>query len=347
MHTKKSVIVILLLSLTLGCNLLSGGATENPSPTQATTSQPPTAQPPASEKRCGDGICDGPENHSNCPEDCTQARAPGIPGDLPPGSALQPGEAANSYWINNPTSGARLFVQVLYPGDWSGESLPTLVLVPGGAGTIDPAKARRMVEQGFVVVFFDPDGRGKSEGQEDLDGYIHQDGLAAVIREATTIPGVDANRIGLVSFSYGVSMASGALARHIDLPVKFLIDWEGPADRQDTSVGCTPNQRIDFPDCSDDAAWAEREALTFIAHLRVPYQRLQSENDHVQPDVSHAIHMVNAAVQGGVPWVRLNDLPPDQTYDPANPPTMLPDKADATLEEMIARIAPELFSLAF
>jgi pimeloyl-ACP methyl ester carboxylesterase len=258
---------------------------------------------------------------------------------------LQPGEETNSYWISNPTSGARLFVQVLYPGNWSGEELPTLVLIPGGAGTIDPAKARRIVGHGFIVVFFDPDGRGASEGQEDLDGHIHQDGLTSVVQATPSIPGVDANRIGLVSFSYGVTMASGALARHADMPVRFLIDWEGPADRYDTTVGCTPNQRIDFPDCSDDAAWSQREALTFIARVRVPYQRLQSETDHVQPDVSHAIDMVNAAVQGAAPWVRLNGLQPNQTYDPGNPPAMLPEKAHATLEEMIGRIAPELFSL--
>jgi pimeloyl-ACP methyl ester carboxylesterase len=221
------------------------------------------------------------------------------------------------------------------------------VLVPGGAGTIEPAKARRLVEHGFIVVFFDPDGRGKSEGQEDLDGSIHQDGLAAIVRATPSIPGVDANRIGLVSFSYGITMASGALARYPDLPVKFLIDWEGPADRYDTTVDCTPNQRIDFPGCSDDAAWSQREALTFIARVQVPYQRLQSENDHVQPDVSHAINMVNAAIQGGAPWVRLNNQPPNESYDPANPPAMLPDKADATIDELIGRIAPELFSLAF
>ena len=27
-------------------------------------------EPEESEKRCGDGVCDGPENGTNCPEDC-------------------------------------------------------------------------------------------------------------------------------------------------------------------------------------------------------------------------------------------------------------------------------------
>ena len=33
----------------------------------------PTGRPPIqdrSEKRCGDGVCDGPENPQNCPVDC-------------------------------------------------------------------------------------------------------------------------------------------------------------------------------------------------------------------------------------------------------------------------------------
>jgi hypothetical protein len=140
-------------------------------------------------------------------------------------------------------------------------------------------------------------------------------------------------------------MASGALARHPDLQVQFLIDWEGPADRYDTTLGCQPDQRIDWPDCNNDTAWAEREALAFIAQIDVPYLRLQSAQDHVQPDVSHAIEMVNAAIRGGAPWVRLNNLPPNQTYDLQNPPEMLPDKADATLENMVASFAQEIFNV--
>ena len=336
MNVKKSpfIIAILLLS-SLSCSLvdqLIGGSSPTPTPADEVA-----VQTPISERMCGDGVCDGPENGSNCPSDCPPSS------DFPPGGLLQPGPNANSYWVTNPTSGAKLFVSALYPGDWSGENLPTLVLVPGGVGTIDPSKGRRLVDEGFLVIFSDPDGRGSSEGTEDLGGYIHQDGLATVIRAIASLPGVDVERIGLVSFSYGITMASGSLARNLDLPVAFLIDWEGPADRQDTTIGCQPNPQINWPDCSDDAAWAEREALTFIAQVRVPYQRLQSKKDHVQPDVSHAINMVNAAVQGEVPWVRLNNLLPDQTYDPVNPPPMLPEKADSTLETLIASIAKELF----
>lgn len=77
----------------------------------------------------------------------------------------------------------------------------------------EPPKALRLVDAGFVVVLFDPDGRGKSTGKEDFGGYIHQDGLAAVVRFTADLPYVDAQNMGLVTYSYGITMASGALAR--------------------------------------------------------------------------------------------------------------------------------------
>jgi hypothetical protein len=339
MNLKKLALLVgTLLLLSLGCAFITGIPTElAPSPSEE--NQP---QSPISENRCGDGICDGPESPSNCPSDCVSVFPPA---DIGPGSGLPPANEENTYWVINPSSNARLFVRALYPGNWGGENLPTLVIVPGGAGTIDPGKVLPLAANRFAIVIFDPDGRGKCDGEENLDGYIQQDGLTAVIRAAGSLPGVDRERIGVVSYSYGITMASGALARHPDLQVQFLIDWEGPADRYDTTLGCPPDPHIAWPDCNDDAAWAEREALTFIPQVSVPYQRLQSEQDHVQPNPSHAIKMVNAAVRGGVPWVRLNDLPPNQTYDPQNPPPLFPEKADATLENLIASFAQEMFNL--
>jgi pimeloyl-ACP methyl ester carboxylesterase len=293
---------------------------------------------------CGDGTCDEAENPQDCPIDCAEASSATV---VAPQAAapFDEGPDPNSYWIQNPTSGARLFVQVVYPADWNEQRLHTLVLVPGGTGTSDLKKARRLADQGFTVIFFDPDGRGRSQGQEDLDGTIHQDGLAAVLRAAAAFPGVDPKKIGLVSYSYGVTMASGTLARYPDLPVRFFIDWEGPADRNDTTTGCQTNKQIAWPNCDDQAAWAQREALTFIAQVKVPYLRLQSEKDHVQPDVSHAVNMVNAAIAGVSPWVRLNDLLLNQTYDLNNPPGMLPEKSDSNLDLLIGHFAGELFSI--
>ncbi len=292
-----------------------------------------------SQKRCGDGVCDGPENKETCPDDC----------DQPTGESEAPASGANEeHWVTNPTTGAELYVHITYP---NGEGhYPALVLVPGGVGSgnkfrLPGAMSEALADVGIVAVSFDPDGRGQSGGEEDYNGHAQQDGLAAVIEFAAALPMVDPQRIGLASFSYGITMASGTLARYPDLPIAFLMDWEGPADRFDTTVECSNGTRIDFNPCDDDAYWVQSEALEFISDVKVPYQRLQSEKDHVQPDLSHAINMINNAVQGGVPWVRLNDLTPNESYDPDAPPAMIPDSMDKGLDILAIQYAHELFSL--
>jgi dipeptidyl aminopeptidase/acylaminoacyl peptidase len=260
-----------------------------------------------------------------------------------------PAGAAQTYSVTNPTTNAKLYVQVFAPQDTS-KKYPALVLVPGGTGDSKAFTddAMQMASVGIVAITFDPDGRGKSTGQEDYNGHKQQDGLAAVVRFAATLSNVDAQKIGVATYSYGITMGSGALARHSDLPVKFLIDWEGPADRNYTS-GCQPadgrGDKIKWQPCSDNAWWSEREAVNFIGTLRVrvPYLRIQSEKDHVQPNNAHAVDMINAAIKGGVPWVRLNDYPPNQTYDPKSPPQMFPEQMDRQLAQTVIRYARELF----
>lgn len=289
------------------------------------------------------------------------ATQPPLPAELPPQGGTpknDPGlatEADATYNVTNPSSGAVLFMAVYYPENWDGQTkLPTLVLVPGGSGDSasfikkSPAGASTVSvinEAGFAAVIFDPDGRGKSQGAEDYDGFIQQDGLAEVIRSAAALPGVDSARIGIVTFSYGITMGSGALARHPDLPVKFLIDWEGPANREDTG-GCDSaglGHLKTVASCADESFWVEREASTFISQVCVPYQRIQSEKDHVQPDYAHTVLMVNNAVQGESPWVRLNDETPNQTYSLDAMPRMLPESMDRQKDQLIARYAQELF----
>jgi hypothetical protein len=68
---KRIVLVLLtLFLLSLAC---SSPFDTSPSDTPDTPTQ--DAQPPAaqSEKRCGDGVCDGPENTELCPQDCPAA----------------------------------------------------------------------------------------------------------------------------------------------------------------------------------------------------------------------------------------------------------------------------------
>ncbi len=270
----------------------------------------------------------------------------GTPGGT--GATAQP---TSETQIVNPTSGAKLYVAVYAPKNASGKS-PAVVLVPGGIGDSSrftspnprDIEVLQYTNAGFVAIVFDPDGRGKSEGNEDLDGTVHQDGLAAVIRYAATLPQVDAKQIGVLTFSYGIVMGSGALARHSDLPVKYLVDWEGPAERNDMTADCRGGGGTGsyFHSCADNAWWSEREAVNFVGRLRVAYQRVQTQNDHAQPDVSHAIKMINAAVKGGAPFVRLNDYPANQQYDVNKPPAMLSDTLDTQYVARIIQYAQEL-----
>jgi pimeloyl-ACP methyl ester carboxylesterase len=305
---------------------------------EETHSVPGTA--PVSERRCGDGVCDGPETPGNCPADCNKTANLSTAGSVT--ALLEPTGDENVYWVTNPSSGARLHTQTLYPPTWNGhDALPGLVLMPGGIGTSDPGKAARLAAQGFLVVIFDADGRGRSEGTEDYNGFITQDGLAAVIEASVHLPGLDSERYGLISYSYGVTAAAGALARYPDLPVRFFIDWEGPVTREYTTCGCgNPSHgQIAWQPCSENAWWSEREALQFIAGVQVPYQRIQSQQDHVQPNNDHAIDIVNAAVASGVPWVRLNDDAPNLSYDKSDPPAMLSEAQTRDIDALIARYA--------
>lgn len=338
---KRPLVFIVLLLPALACGV--GPAVDNvfeDISTQLSVTSTPSG---VSRKRCGDGICDGPENADNCPDDCAED-----------GTSVS---EEGAYWVTNPASGVQLYVQVVLPQDWGGEPLPALILVPGGTGSgsdfLGPQKERTqsIADAGFVLVVFDPDGRGRSEGVEDQNGFTHQDGLAEVTRFAATLPEVDETQIGIVSWSYGVTMASGALARHPDLPVRFLIDWEGPANRDDTG-GCGEDAvgHLQGHPCDDENFWREREASTFALDLWVPYQRLQTERDHAQPDNDHAVLMINNATakeyggQGQAPWTRLNDLEPNTVYAVDALPPLIPEGREQT-EVLITQYAHQLFGL--
>jgi pimeloyl-ACP methyl ester carboxylesterase len=335
------IIRFLLPLLALGASACLIG---NPGAAATPAEQTGTVSPG---KQCGDGICEGPETEKSCLQDCVPRATPS---DAAAGN-ISPGPRQDTYWMVNPASGANLYIVVSYPPGGGDSLLPAVVMIPGGLGAQDLEKtigedARGLSAAGYAVIQFDADGRGSSTGEENYNGYDHQDGLAALILAAGRIPRVDASRLGVLSRSYGVTMAAGALGRHPELPVRFYIDWEGPADRNYTTGGCTGVTRgIDWPLCSDEAFWSEREAVAFIGAVRIPYLRIQSATDHVQSTNAHAVDMVNAAVQGGVPWVRLNDGAVNQTYDPARPPEMPPDTIDRQLPDLFVRCVQELFAL--
>ncbi|MFH1455907.1 MAG: CocE/NonD family hydrolase [archaeon] len=256
-------------------------------------------------------------------------------------------------FITNPTSGAELFVNIYKPSDWNGEALPTIILIPGGSSYSsyyeEFDRAQTLSEEGFTIITFDPDGRGKSGGFDDQNGFTHQDGLAAIIEFVATLPEVDPNQMGIFSQSYGVTLASGVLARYPQLPLSFLIDYEGPANRDDTG-GCDEagtGHLQDLVTCDDEMFWAEHEAETFISQIHVPYQRLQKIRDHAQPDYEHTIIMNNAAVEGLSPWVRLNYLQLNIIYTEENLPPMLSNMFGEKLLEELPNLVNEMLALPY
>ena len=224
----------------------------------------------------------------------------------------------------------------------------------------------------MVVVTFNAEGRVdaiasddmRSEGSEDYNGFRHQDGLCAVIRHVLALPFVIADNVGIATQSYGITMGAGCAGRHPEIPIKYLVDGEGPPDsyvtthEPSTLDGDPSNDRVETvytilghyslsrdPSEENQAFWSEREAIRFIGAFRGRYLRLQATWDHAQPPWSeadvlafdqppvwwqnkHTTDIVNAAVEGGVPWVRVNlaehGNPVNATFDAQNPPVYIP-----------------------
>jgi hypothetical protein len=331
---------------------------------------------------------------------CTYLPAPGTPSPTPGGKTQQPPrtQAAEACTPTlpeeNPESKSYETVleefevvapsgNTLYglirrpdPAKHPGLCLAAVVLVPGG---INPGRTAALSDEaqmlsaaGMVVLTFNAEGRvdsrapddKESEGSEDYNGFRGQDGLRAVVEYALALPYVIADNVGIRSQSYGITMAAGCLGRYPELPVKYLVDGEGPPD---SYVTCKETWSLDADPSNDQtelifgilgrysternpseeniAFWAEREAVRFIGGYRGRYLRLQATWDHAQPPSNqnevaafdlpptwwrnkHAAEIVNAAVAGGVPWVRVNlseqGNPVNATFDREHPPAYLP-----------------------
>lgn len=199
---------------------------------------------------------------------------------------------------------------------------PAIMLVPGGEGSgndfdkEDRFRADDVAALGFIVMHYDPQGRGKSGGKEDYWGQMHQEELHRLLKYLSALPDTDENRIGVVSTSIGVVIAAGALSRHPNDPkVNFLFDWEGPSNKNNITLNGTHPPLMKFP-LSDDAFWSPRQASEYIGNIRCGYFRYQGEEDHVQGEFKgHAFELLNIATNGQAAWTRCNDNPPDIIYD--------------------------------
>ena len=263
---------------------------------------------------------------------------------LIPCGTLVAGSTIEETWVTNPSSGVEIHTTVIYPDTFdSSGSFPGIVLVPGGSGTgngfFASGHAQALADLGVVSIYFDPDGRGQSTNggtyvDEDYCGFIQQDGLRAILQHLVAIPGVDPENIGVQSRSYGITMAAGCLGRYPTTPrVKYLVEWEGPAERTDTAA---PNGHVPVPP-SDEEFWYEREPGNFINDFGGYVLFMQSEVDHVQPDNAHTILLNNRAVhqsysgEGRAFWTRVNEgggpfpNPTNTTWTLEAPPNWLPE----------------------
>lgn len=216
-------------------------------------------------------------------------------------------------WLTLP-DGYRIFAHVHSP---SGEgSLPGVLLIPGlaGAGTsFDRMSALISADEvaalGCVCVHFDPPGLGRSWGEYDYGGPACRAATLAALEFLSRIPRLH-GALGVVAISLGVASGVHVVAEHGQrLGVEWLLDWEGPCDRQViTSFGTIMKPAMGHG-LDDDAYWMPREAVRHVGRLGCRYLREQAGADHAQGAyTTHAIDMVNAAVDGGCPDVWLNGV---------------------------------------
>jgi len=195
---------------------------------------------------------------------------------------------------------------------------PGVLLCPGidDPGTVfqgrgPPVSADEVARLGIVCLHFDPAGRGRSWGPEDFGGPEHQDDVLVALRYLVGRPDVVASRSGVVSISLGISMAVGALAQvGDDCRLGWLVDWEGPCDREIITAGGRIMAPANGHGLHDEQYWQPREAVRHLGQIRCGYFRYQAARDHAQPgELRHATRMLRAASLGGMPWFQLNDHP--------------------------------------
>lgn len=221
-------------------------------------------------------------------------------------------------WIEGPT-GKKIYAHIHSPA--VNGKFPGLIFVPGadspgthydiGAGV----RAIDAASLGFSVLHYDPSGRGKTGGKEDHWGSYHQEELSCVASHFSRLPFVAYDNIGIMSFSIGIVIATGALARFPIPSISYLFDWEGPSNKFNTTKNDTHKPLNKFP-TSNETFWNEREASKYIGDIECGYFRYQSETDHVQGTYKgHAIELLNKATEGKALWTRCNDNPMNTLFD--------------------------------
>jgi hypothetical protein len=122
--------------------------------------------------------------------------------------------------------------------------------------------------------------------------------------------------------------------------VKFLLDFEGPADRSQT---CQDSGGFVPVPADSEAFWQEREAARFVKQVPGAYLRVQTAVDSNPgiPDNRHCLQLIDSATAdfyGGAgisAWTRVNDSvmnQPNKVYSRYNPPVWIPEPQEAQNE---------------
>lgn len=98
---------------------------------------------------------------------------------------------------------------VVVPGFWRDRRHPSMLRL-----------ASHLLERGHSTVVLDPRGHGDSEGTYGFNLHEHHD-VAAVVADLLKSAAID--RVALVGFSYGASIAISTAARHAELPFSSLL----------------------------------------------------------------------------------------------------------------------------
>ncbi len=244
------------------------------------------------------------------------------------------------------TCGYRLAARVWWPSDGAGP-WPALVWVGDGASglsdAIDPTApftAPEAAALGRVVVALDLAGRGDSTGEDDHGGPEHADNVGCAARYLASRADVDSQRIGLVGLGLGAPVCIAAAAA--GAPVAWVLDWEGPVDRE-TLLSVSPDAPLGV---DDDTWWRDRDTLGQLGRLDCGYVRLQSEDDHGNPEeLRHAQRAVFAAQwrkeRPAGAWFQINDHP--RGTAPSRPLWLAPGRfaAGRAIRRKLVRLASD------
>ena len=122
------------------------------------------------------------------------------------------------------TVGYKLAARLTRPTNFPGKLRPLTIspAIHQGIEALEdqrsPVSPAELAALGYVVLSWDPAGRGGSWGVEDFGGAEHQDDLRCAIRHLAAMEGLE-GRVGVLSLSMGLVAAAGALARWPELRV--------------------------------------------------------------------------------------------------------------------------------